>query len=150
MFFQENTIYLYRTHPSLSDIYYGFFHLCRTYLALSDIYCYFLSVLLDTSKCGHIWLRRTYLAGTGPTIVIRILSRNMDHDSDHNHNNIESRHFVRMNYEPWEKTNNLSIEKNQKCFKSGQGTLKQIWVISISKSNSIGSGKTAGTGGVQC
>ena len=40
--------------------------MCRTYLALSDISCVFLSFLSDTSSCGHNWLCRTYLAGTGP------------------------------------------------------------------------------------
>ena len=31
---------------------------------LSDISCVFLSFLSDISSCGHIWLCRTYLAGT--------------------------------------------------------------------------------------
>ena len=42
-----------------------FCHFCRTNLALSDISCVFWSFLSDTSSCGHIWLCRTYLAGTG-------------------------------------------------------------------------------------
>ena len=43
-----------------------FCHFCRTNLALSDISCVFCSLLSDTSSCGHNWLCRTYLAGTGP------------------------------------------------------------------------------------
>ena len=66
------------THLALSDIPRGFFlhfcltHLsdiscdffCRTHLALSDISCMFLSFVSDITSCGHIWLCRTYLAGT--------------------------------------------------------------------------------------
>ena len=40
--------------------------ICRTHLALSDISCVFWSFLSDISSCGHIWLCRTYLAGTRP------------------------------------------------------------------------------------
>ena len=43
---------------------------CRTHLALSDISCVFLPFLSDISSCGHIWLCRTYLAGTGPTLDV--------------------------------------------------------------------------------
>ena len=42
-----------------------FCHFCRTHVTLSDISCVFWSFLSDTSSCGHIWLCRTYLAGTG-------------------------------------------------------------------------------------
>ena len=51
---------LCRTYPAV------FCHFCRTNLALSDISSVFWSFLSDTSSCGHIWLCRTYLAGTGP------------------------------------------------------------------------------------
>ena len=47
-----------RTYPAF------FRHSCRTNLALSDISCVFWSFLSVTSSCGHIWLCRTYLAGT--------------------------------------------------------------------------------------
>ena len=46
-----------------------FFNFCRTHLALSDISCVFWSFLSDISSCGHIWLCRTYLAGTGPPAI---------------------------------------------------------------------------------
>ena len=50
----------------LSDISCDFFcKFCRTHLALSDISCVFWTFLSDISSCGHIWLCRTYLAGTG-------------------------------------------------------------------------------------
>ena len=38
---------------------------------LSDISCVFLSFLSDISSCGHIWLCRTYLAGTGLPLLVR-------------------------------------------------------------------------------
>ena len=44
-----------------------FCHFCRTNLAFSDISCVFWSFLSDTSSFGHIWICRTYLAGTRPT-----------------------------------------------------------------------------------
>ena len=53
-----------------SDIYRG--------LALSDIYCVFLSFLSDISSCGHNWLCRTYLAGTGPTKCSRCFTVQVD------------------------------------------------------------------------
>ena len=60
---QQNTKYFCRTYPAV------FCHFCRTNLALSDISRDFWSFLSDTSSCGHIWLCRTYLAGTGPTVL---------------------------------------------------------------------------------
>ena len=44
--------------------------MCRTYLALSDISWVFFTFLSDTSSCGHNWLCRTYLAGTGPILFL--------------------------------------------------------------------------------
>ena len=70
---QQNTKYFCRTYPAV------FCHFCRTNLALSDISRDFWSFLSDTSSCGHIWLCRTYLAGTGPTLFfVHVTSQHND------------------------------------------------------------------------
>ena len=59
----ETLTFLCRTYLAL--IYY----FCRTHLVvLSDMYCVCLSFSTVTSSCGHIWLCRTYLAWTRPTM----------------------------------------------------------------------------------
>ena len=58
----------------LSDISCDFF--CRTHLALSDISCMFLSFASDITSCGHIWLCRTYLAGTRLRVKKKSLTSN--------------------------------------------------------------------------
>ena len=56
-----------------------FCNFCRTHLALSDIPCVFWSFLSDISSCGHIWLCRTYLAGTErSSSVVECQTRNRE------------------------------------------------------------------------
>ena len=71
--FKENTnktqTIFFRTYPAV------FRNSCRTNPSLSDISCVFWSFLSDTSSCGHIWLCRTYLAGTRPTYATEMRKR---------------------------------------------------------------------------
>ena len=66
---KQNTNSLYRTYLALSDM------SCRLLSSLPDISNFVghimrvFSFVSDTSSCGHIWMCRTYLAGTGPPLI---------------------------------------------------------------------------------